>query len=165
MNRYANIFAVSPPKVLTSFCSTYLRFVYFTSNVCLWFVLVCLFCFVWQFARTNFLKHQYAKLFRLALLSKSSGPLREELAKSPAKLIALFHGKVYCCALFSVNSEQFSAQTTQTTTTEFQMQALELVRLLVKLIPDWLPKNRAVLDCLVDMWKSPQVTLCVFCPQ
>ncbi|KAH3761988.1 transformation/transcription domain-associated protein [Pelomyxa schiedti] len=90
-----------------------------------------------------FLSHlslvHFAKFFWIILSNSNSGPLRDELTKTPTKLLAVFAGKY----------------STQGNFVDVQLQAVELVRLLVKLLPDWLPKNRAVLDCLIELWKSP----------
>lgn len=40
---------------------------------------------------------------------------------------------------------------------ELQFQGILMTRTLVKFLPDWLARNRPVLDCLLAIWKSPSV--------
>lgn len=106
--------------------------------------------------------------------SDAGQPLREELAKSPDKIVASAFPE------FSIKSEvtqgpsnpsssvggdevliapksEDSAQmvTSSTTTSDAYFQGLALVKTLVKLMPGWLQSNRVVFDTLVLLWKSP----------
>lgn len=106
--------------------------------------------------------------------SDAGQPLREELAKSPEKIIASAFPE------FSVKSEatqassnpssssggdeslvtpksEDSAQlvTSSMATSDAYFQGLALVKTLVKLMPGWLQSNRVVFDALVLLWKSP----------
>lgn len=81
---------------------------------------------------------QSSKLFRFILREEVAGPLREELARNPQKLIN---------ATFQQTQNQL----------EVQFQGILLIRTLVKFMPDWLSQdqNRGILDCLVQIWRSP----------
>ncbi|KAL6045043.1 putative transformation/transcription domain-associated protein [Balamuthia mandrillaris] len=80
---------------------------------------------------------QYSKLFTFLINHTLAGPLRTELSKNPDKLI------------------KSTFQNTQTQSPDLQFQGILLVRTLVKFLPDWLGQNRPVLDCLLEIWKSP----------
>eukprot|EP01105_Mastigella_eilhardi_P028048 TRINITY_DN89_c1_g4_i3.p1 TRINITY_DN89_c1_g4~~TRINITY_DN89_c1_g4_i3.p1 ORF type:complete len:3483 (+),score=913.52 TRINITY_DN89_c1_g4_i3:1249-10449(+) len=103
----------------------------------------------------NLANPQLAKLFRHLIANvKDGGPLRDELTRSPPKLLALFVGR-------SVSDAQAAAQrcsgvSAPTQAAEAQVQALGLARTLVKLLPDWLPNNKPIVDRLIDIWRSPQ---------
>lgn len=102
-------------------------------------------------------------------------PLRDELAKSPQKILG---------SAFPEFMQKSDATTTGTSTppstltgdegltslpqdssnlsstapaatSDAYFQGLALVKTLVKLIPGWLQSNRIVFDTLVRLWKSP----------
>lgn len=105
--------------------------------------------------------------------SDAGQPLREELAKSPDKILANAFSE------FLPKSEASAAQATFASssvgdealvapppepsnqpaaapsgTTDAYFQGLALIKTLVKLMPGWLHSNRAVFDILVLLWKS-----------
>lgn len=103
--------------------------------------------------------------------SDAGQPLREELAKSPEKIIASafpeFSPKTEVTqgpsgnlvgdeSLVTPKSED-SAQlvTTSAAKLDAYFQGLALVKTLVKLMPGWLQSNRVMFDTLVLLWKSP----------
>ncbi|KAF5199838.1 Transcription-associated protein [Thalictrum thalictroides] len=119
---------------------------------------------------------RYFRRFMYIIRSDAGHPLREELAKSPQKILA--------CAFpqFLVKSEESVASESVTppeasndeglvnslpenlsnqppgnvaASSDSHFQGLGLVSALVKLMPDWLQSNRAVFDTLVFVWKSP----------
>lgn len=104
--------------------------------------------------------------------SDAGQPLREELAKSPQKILArafpeflvksesattgastpsslLAEGNL----VTTENSDQPSASGVASSDAYFQ--GLQVIKTLVKLIPGWLQSNRMVFDTLVLVWKSP----------
>lgn len=108
--------------------------------------------------------------------SDAGQPLREELAKSPEKIIASAFSE------FSQKNDVTTAQGSSTpsgnlmsdeslvaptseesghlaitsgATLDAYFQGLALVKTLVKLMPVWLQSNRVVFDTLVLLWKSP----------
>ena len=94
--------------------------------------------------------------------SETGQPLREELARSPNKVIQ---------SAFPAPAEENAAPVVPAAgaeagagnagtggmqaTAEAQFQGVALVSALVKLSPDWLFQNRAVFDALVRLWQSP----------
>ncbi|XP_051127175.1 transcription-associated protein 1-like isoform X2 [Andrographis paniculata] len=117
---------------------------------------------------------KYFRRFMYIIRSDAGQPLREELAKSPQKIIAnafpeflqtpepaqgsanpssSLPGDGSQVTPKSEDSVQLAATTSATSDAYFQ--GLALVKTLVKLIPGWLQSNRAVFDSLVLLWKSP----------
>lgn len=112
--------------------------------------------------------------FMYIIRSDAGQPLREELAKSPDKIIASafpeFSPKSEMTqgssnpsssvggdeSLVTPKSED-SAQLVPSSmaTSDAYFQGLALVKTLVKLMPAWLQSNRVVFDTLVQLWKSP----------
>ncbi|XP_057972938.1 transcription-associated protein 1-like isoform X2 [Malania oleifera] len=118
---------------------------------------------------------RYFRRFMYIIRSDAGQPLREELAKSPQKILAsafpeflpksdasmvpasLTHaalagddGKV------SSLSECSNPPTMATSATpDAYFQGLALISTLVKLMPGWLQNNRLVFDTLILVWKSP----------
>lgn len=105
--------------------------------------------------------------------SDAGQPLREELAKSPDKILASafpeFLPKSEASAAqatfasSSVSDEALAAPPPEPSnqpsaapagTTDAYFQGLALIKTLVKLMPGWLHSNRAVFDILVLLWKS-----------
>ncbi|XP_011099839.1 transcription-associated protein 1 isoform X3 [Sesamum indicum] len=117
---------------------------------------------------------KYFRRFMYIIRSDAGQPLREELAKSPEKIIANafpeFSQKTEATqgssnpssslmgdeSLVTPKSED-SVQllTTSGATSDAYFQGLALVKTLVKLMPGWLQSNRVVFDTLVLLWKSP----------
>ena len=106
--------------------------------------------------------------------SDAGQPLREELAKSPDKIITSAFPE------FAIKSEaaqgssnpsgsvggdeslvipesedSVHAVNNSMATSDAYFQGLALVKTLVKLMPVWLQSNRVVFDTLVQLWKSP----------
>ncbi|CAI9110926.1 OLC1v1011036C1 [Oldenlandia corymbosa var. corymbosa] len=118
---------------------------------------------------------KYFRRFMYIIRSDAGQPLREELAKSPDKIIASAFPE------FSPNSDASTAQGSLNNsnalgggegagnqpessmptsasaggTADAYFQGLALVKTLVKLMPSWLQSNRVVFDTLVLLWKSP----------
>lgn len=103
-------------------------------------------------------------------------PLREELAKSPEKIIASAFPEFITKSDAPAGQESLSRPSTSTgdeglatpqaeasvpsvstnvAPQDAYFQGLALVKTLVKLMPNWLQNNRVVFDTLVLMWKSP----------
>ncbi|KAK4416821.1 Transformation/transcription domain-associated protein [Sesamum alatum] len=117
---------------------------------------------------------KYFRRFMYIIRSDAGQPLREELAKSPEKIIANafpeFSQRTEATqgssnpssslmgdeSLVTPKSED-SVQllTTSGATSDAYFQGLALVKTLVKLMPGWLQSNRVVFDTLVLLWKSP----------
>lgn len=108
--------------------------------------------------------------------SEAGQALREELAKSPDKIISTISTQESLPAPMAddpnaigmpnpaesgavVSGEGLvSGQgngTATTETSELQYQGIALISALVKLIPDWLLNNRPVFDALLRVWHSP----------
>lgn len=98
--------------------------------------------------------------------SDAGQPLREELAKSPEKILAStfpdFLPKKPDAPMSDegslVTSQPESSNPPASTPGEVQdayFQGLALIKTLVKLMPGWLPSNRVVFDTLSLLWKSP----------
>lgn len=89
--------------------------------------------------------------------SEAGQPLREELARSPSKIIQ---------TAFPPPADETTAGGADSgtgtpgagaaqTTADAQFLGVALVSALVKLSPDWLTNNRLVFDALVRLWQSP----------
>ncbi|XP_044463478.1 transformation/transcription domain-associated protein-like isoform X2 [Mangifera indica] len=118
---------------------------------------------------------KYFRRFMYVIQSDVGQPLRDELAKSPQKILG---------SAFPEFMQKSDATTTGTSTppstltgdegltslpqdssnlsstapaatSDAYFQGLALVKTLVKLIPGWLQSNRIVFDTLVLLWKSP----------
>ncbi|XP_010548285.1 PREDICTED: transformation/transcription domain-associated protein-like isoform X2 [Tarenaya hassleriana] len=119
---------------------------------------------------------KYFRRFIRIIRSDAGQPLREELAKSPEKILssafleflpksnatmstiastppATSSGDENLVSAQSDNSNTPSAKATVTSGSYFQ--GLDLIKTMVKLIPGWLQSNRIVFDSLVLIWKSP----------
>ncbi|GLJ07095.1 hypothetical protein SUGI_0058030 [Cryptomeria japonica] len=126
-------------------------------------------------ARLN--QPKYFRRFMNIIRSETGQPLREELAKSPKKIIANAFPQVIekpdetaassvlpsaansgDALVSSVNENLGGVQSTGGASTgemtDAHFHGLSLVSVLVKLMPDWLCNNRAVFDALVIVWKS-----------
>lgn len=102
-------------------------------------------------------------------------PLRDELAKSPQKILASAFSEFPLKSDVTVapaststpsllGEESVVAPSTDASnppapppnaTSDAYFQGLALIKTLVKLIPGWLQSNRSVFDTLVLVWKSP----------
>ncbi|KAM7524076.1 hypothetical protein LguiA_013978 [Lonicera macranthoides] len=109
---------------------------------------------------------KYFRRFMYIIRSDAGQPLREELAKSPEKILAStfpdFLPKKPDAPMSDegslVTSQPESSNPPASTPGEVQdayFQGLALIKTLVKLMPGWLPSNRVVFDTLVLLWKSP----------
>ncbi|KAL7102214.1 hypothetical protein ACP275_08G105000 [Erythranthe tilingii] len=117
---------------------------------------------------------KYFRRFMYIIQSDAGQPLREEVAKSPEKIIASafpeFLPKTEATQGSSIPSsssmgddtlvtpkseDSVQLVTTSSATSEAYFQGLALVKTLVKLMPGWLQSNRVVFDTLVLLWKSP----------
>ncbi|KZV22547.1 transformation/transcription domain-associated protein-like [Dorcoceras hygrometricum] len=119
---------------------------------------------------------KYFRRLMYIIRSDAGQPLREELAKSPEKIIAsAFHEFSQKTDVATaqgssnpssnlLNDESLVAPTsdesvhlaiTSGATSDAYFQGLALVKTLVKLMPSWLQNNRVVFDTLVLLWKSP----------
>lgn len=109
--------------------------------------------------------------------SDAGQPLREELAKSPKKILlnafpeflptsddasmtpgALNPSAAMTCdeALITPQPESsVPPSSSPSATSDAYFQGLALVSTMVKLMPGWLQSNRIVFDTLVLVWKSP----------
>lgn len=108
--------------------------------------------------------------------SDAGQPLREELAKSPEKIIASAFPEFVVKSDASAVQESLGRPSTSTgdeglstpqaepsipsastnvAPKDAYFQGLALVKTLVKLMPNWLQNNRVIFDTLVQMWKSP----------
>lgn len=99
--------------------------------------------------------------------SEAGQPLREELARSPEKILAnafpQFVNKVDESVTTpptnndgNVATENFGSSSTAAPNADSYFQGLALISAMVKLVPDWLQANRVVFDTLVLLWKSPE---------
>ncbi|KAE9606640.1 putative transcription-associated protein [Lupinus albus] len=115
---------------------------------------------------------QYFRRFMYIICSEAGQPLRDELAKSPQKILANAFSEFLpksdvemAPASKSTHTEQsLVAPSTDVSNppaptanaiSEAYFQGLALIKTLVKLIPGWLQSNRFVFDMLVLVWKSP----------
>jgi transformation/transcription domain-associated protein len=102
--------------------------------------------------------------------SETGQPLREELARSPNKIIQCAFpaptasddpaGAMVLQAVPAGGPENAymglnTGGSAAMQTSEVQFQGIALVSALVKLSPDWLFQNRSVFDALVSLWQSP----------
>ncbi|KAJ0977309.1 hypothetical protein J5N97_012783 [Dioscorea zingiberensis] len=120
-------------------------------------------------ARLNHPK--YFRRFMYIICSDAGQPLREELAKSPQKILAnafpqFFPQSDGSNAQSSSSmideghsgsiSDSFAGQPANLVAcSDAYFHGLYLIRTLVKLMPEWLHGNRIVLDTLLLVWKSP----------
>lgn len=116
--------------------------------------------------------------FRLMYIIRSDAgqPLRDELAKSPQKILSSAFPEFLLKSETVMNPGSSTQPTallgdeghvsappdsanlpsaTPAAKSEAYFQGLALIKTLVKLIPNWLPSNRVVFDTLVLVWKSP----------
>lgn len=117
---------------------------------------------------------KYFRRFMYIIRSDAGQPLREELAKSPEKIITNAFPEFSPKAEVTQGSTNPSGSlvgdeshvtpksedsvqlvATSNATSEAYFQGLALVKTLVKLMPGWLQSNRVVFDTLVLLWKSP----------
>ncbi|XP_075091326.1 uncharacterized protein LOC107801589 isoform X2 [Nicotiana tabacum] len=119
---------------------------------------------------------KYFRRFMYIIRSDVGQPLREELAKSPEKIIASAFPEFITKSDAPAGQESLSRPSTSTgdeglaaaqaeasvpsvstnvASQDAYFQGLALVKTLVKLMPNWLQNNRVVFDTLVLMWKSP----------
>ncbi|CAI9763537.1 unnamed protein product [Fraxinus pennsylvanica] len=119
---------------------------------------------------------KYFRRFMYIIRSDAGQPLREEIAKSPEKIIASAFPDFLPKSDISTAQESFSSPavlmgdgglitpkaessvqpaTTSGVASEAYFQGLALIKTLVKLMPGWLQNNRVVFDTLVLIWKSP----------
>lgn len=108
--------------------------------------------------------------------SEAGQPLRDELAKSPQKILAsafsefLPKSDVAMAPASTITHTTLLGEeghgapstdasnvpaSTPNATSDAYFQGLALVKTLIKLIPGWLQSNRTVFDTLVLVWKSP----------
>ena len=125
---------------------------------------------------TLFLFHVCCKFsFMYIIRSEAGQPLRDELAKSPQKILASAFSEFPLKSDVTVapaststpsllGEESVVAPSTDASnppapppnaTSDAYFQGLALIKTLVKLIPGWLQSNRSVFDTLVLVWKSP----------
>ncbi|XP_068646622.1 uncharacterized protein [Aristolochia californica] len=122
-------------------------------------------------ARLN--QPRYFRRFMYIICSDAGQPLRDELAKSPQKILSSAfpqfsshsEGPVNPPVPSSMGDEGAAAARTDnlhgtassnsSTHSDAYFQGLALISRLVKLIPDWLQQNRVVFDTLVMVWKLP----------
>ncbi|KAI8019703.1 Transcription-associated protein 1 [Camellia lanceoleosa] len=119
----------------------------------------------------------YRLPFMYIIRSDAGQPLREELAKSPEKILAcafpefvpksdtsMAQGSLTPpaalvgeegCLVSPLPESSNSTLATPGATSDAYFQGLALVKTLVKLMPGWLQSNRIVFDTLVLLWKSP----------
>ncbi|CAN4078750.1 unnamed protein product [Withania somnifera] len=119
---------------------------------------------------------KYFRRFMYIIMSDAGQPLREELAKSPEKIIANAFPEFIAKSDASAGQESLSRPSTSTGDEglatpqgdasipsastnvgpqDAYFQGLAFVKTLVKLMPNWLQNNRVIFDTLVLMWKSP----------
>ncbi|KAK8653078.1 hypothetical protein V6N13_127093 [Hibiscus sabdariffa] len=107
---------------------------------------------------------KYFRRFMYIIRSDAGQPLRDELAKSPQKILASAFPVFLPKSEVAMGDEGLGTSqvdssnlppVTSTATSDAYFQGLALVKTLVKLIPGWLQSNRLVFDTLVLVWKSP----------
>ncbi|XP_058091042.1 uncharacterized protein LOC131237348 isoform X3 [Magnolia sinica] len=115
---------------------------------------------------------RYFRRFMNIICSDAGQALREELAKSPQKILASAFPQFFTKlegsmnpSASSMNNEGLVASQTDNFTgaapatmgasSDAYFQGLALISAMVKLMPDWLQSNRVVFDTLVLVWKSP----------
>lgn len=103
------------------------------------------------------------------ICSDTGLPLREELAKSPQKILASAFSQFLPQAEASTSHPSSSANneggvgsisdscppTSVAASSDGYFHGLYLISTLVKLMPEWLLGNRVVFDTLLLVWKSP----------
>lgn len=113
----------------------------------------------------------YFRRFMDIIRSEAGQVLREELARSPDKVISTISTQESLPAPMgddpnaiglpnpvesgAIVSGAEGLVSTATETSELQYQGIALISALVKLIPDWLLNNRPVFDALLRVWHSP----------
>ncbi|KAG8079526.1 hypothetical protein GUJ93_ZPchr0007g3092 [Zizania palustris] len=97
----------------------------------------------------------YQKYFRrfMYIICSDTGELRDQLAKSPQKILASAFSQFYSQTEASGFTGQSSSN--MVTGSDSYFNGLELISTLVKLMPEWLCNNRVVFDTLLLAWKSP----------
>ncbi|XP_008795100.2 transformation/transcription domain-associated protein-like [Phoenix dactylifera] len=114
---------------------------------------------------------KYFRRFMYIICSDAGQPLREELAKSPQKILASAFPQFYPQAkesmaqpgssndegLINPISDNFVGPPSVKlgACSDGYFNGLELISTLVKLMPEWLHGNRVVFDILLLVWKSP----------
>ncbi|XP_050292389.1 uncharacterized protein LOC126733218 isoform X1 [Quercus robur] len=119
---------------------------------------------------------KYFRRFMYIIRSDAGQPLRDELAKSPQKILAsafpeyspksdvvMTPGSSNTSAAIlgddglvtPLPDSSNPASAPSSATSDAYFQGLGLIKTLVKLIPGWLQTNRLVFDTLVLVWKSP----------
>lgn len=114
--------------------------------------------------------------FIYIICSEAGYPLRDELSKSPQKILASAFSEFLPKSEVVMASSSTSTHTTLSgeeihvsastdapnvlvptpnATSDAYFQGLALIKTLVKLMPGWLQSNRTVFDTLVLVWKSP----------
>lgn len=115
----------------------------------------------------------HPKYFRrfMYIICSDTGELRDQLAKSPQKILASAFSQFYSQTEAAGNqsssvkdegltgaiTEGFTGQSSSNMATgsDSYFNGLELISTLVKLMPEWLCNNRVVFDTLLLAWKSP----------
>lgn len=131
-------------------------------------------CFFLFFLIFNFIGTK--SRFMYIIRSDAGQPLREELAKSPEKILERVFPEFVPKSDASIAQGDLTAQAalmsedgvvtpvpessnppsaTPGATSDAYFQGLALIKTLVKLMPGWLHSNRMVFDILVLLWKSP----------
>lgn len=119
---------------------------------------------------------KYFRRFMYILKSDAGQPLREELAKSPQKIITSAFPEFLPKSELSTVSGSAATPTAQLGdealggppsegssvpstgaggSSDAYFQGLSLIKILAKLMPSWLQSNRSLFDALVLVWKSP----------
>lgn len=119
---------------------------------------------------------KYFRRLMYIIRSDAGQPLRDELAKSPQKILSSAFPEFLLKSETVMNPGSSTQPTallgdeghvsappdsanlpsaTPAAKSEAYFQGLALIKTLVKLIPNWLPSNRVVFDTLVLVWKSP----------
>ncbi|KAK8962950.1 hypothetical protein KSP40_PGU020559 [Platanthera guangdongensis] len=113
---------------------------------------------------------KYFRRFMYIICSDAGQPLREELARSPQKLIldafpqfSPVTDESSGMKSMSMNEDGFgnttesfpTSLTNLGATSDGYFHGLHIISTLVKMMPDWLCTNRSVFDTLLRVWKSP----------
>uniref|UniRef100_A0A6N2N3S4 Non-specific serine/threonine protein kinase n=1 Tax=Salix viminalis TaxID=40686 RepID=A0A6N2N3S4_SALVM len=119
---------------------------------------------------------KYFRRFMYILRSDAGQPLRDELAKSPQKILASAFPEFLPKSDVEMSSNSSTPPPAllgeeslvappadsanlptipNVATSDAYFQGLALIKMLVKLIPSWLHSNQPVFDTLVLVWKSP----------
>ncbi|XP_038988658.1 transformation/transcription domain-associated protein-like isoform X2 [Phoenix dactylifera] len=115
---------------------------------------------------------KYFRRFMYIICSDAGQLLREELAKSPQKILASVFPQFYSQAegstaqpgssndegLINPKSDNFAGPSPVNlgACSDGYFHGLELISTLVKLMPEWLHGNRVVFETLLVVWKSPE---------